>query len=92
MLLRFYHEKLQNTIEELIEEYITFDKIENNVKKNLALCMSQFLKVNDQHSLSESEMSNLHNELMRCENPNFSQNGKPIIMKIDVNEIQKYFN
>ena len=89
--INFKQEKLQNTIEEFIEEYTTFDSIENNVRKNLALSMSQLLKVNDQHSLSESEMSNLNNELMKCEYPNFSPKGKPTIMKIDINEIQKFF-
>jgi len=53
--------------------------------------MSQLLKVNDLHSLSESEMRNLNNELMKCEHPNFSPKGKPTIMKIDINEIQKFF-
>jgi len=90
--INFKQEKLQNTIEEFIEEYLTFDSIENNVRKNLALSMSQLLKVNDQHSLSESEMSNLNNELMKCEHPYFSPKGKPIIMKIDINEIQKFFS
>ena len=90
--INFKQEKLQNTIEEFIEEYTTFDSIENNVRKNLALSMSQLLKVNDQHSLSESEMSNLNNELMKCEHPNFSPKGKPTIMKIDINEIQKFFS
>ena len=90
--INFKQEKLQNTIEEFIEEYTTFDSIENNVRKNLALSMSQLLKVNDKHSLSESEMSNLNNELMKCEHPNFSPKGKPTIMKIDINEIQKFFS
>ena len=85
-------EALKNTIEEFIEEYTTFDSIENNVRKNLALSMTQLLKVDDKHSLSESEMSNLNNELMKCEHPNFSPKGKPTIMKIDINEIQKFFN
>ena len=37
------------------------------------------------------QMKKMNDELMKCEYPNFSPKGKPIIMNLDINEINKFF-
>ena len=90
--INFNNEAIQKSIEELIEEYKNFDSIENNTKKKLALTMSELMKLDINHILSDNEMQRINEELMKCEHPNFSPKGKPVIIHINVNQINKFFN
>ena len=74
--INFNNEAIQKSIEELIEEYKSFDSIENNTKKKLALTMSELMKLDINHILSDNEMQKINEELMKCEHPNFFSNRK----------------
>ena len=82
--INFNNEAIQKSIEELIEEYKNFDSIENNTKKKLALTMSELMKLDINHILSDNEMQKINEELMKCEHPNFSPKGKPVIIHMDI--------
>ena len=54
--------------------------------------MSELMKLDINHMLSDNEMQKINEELMKCENPNFSPKGKPVIIHMDNNQINKFFN
>ena len=87
----FKQENLKESIQELIEDYQNLETIENTSKNKLALSLSKLMKLDKNCNLNNEEMRKMNDELMKCEHPNFSPNGKPIIMNLDINEVKKFF-
>ena len=84
-------ENLKESIQELIEDYQNLETIENTSKNKLALSLSKLMKLDKNCNLNNEEMRKMNDELMKCEQPNFSPTGKPIIMNLDINEVKKFF-
>ena len=87
----FQQLNLKESILELIDDYQNLESLENNNKNKLALSLSKLMKLDKNISLNMEQMKKMNDELMKCEHPNFSPKGKPIIMNLDINEINKFF-
>ena len=87
----FKQENIKESIQELIEDYQNLETIENTSKNKLALSLSRLMKLDKNCNLNNEEMRKMNDELMKCEHPNFSPKGKPIIMNLDINEVKKFF-
>ena len=87
----FNENKLQNTIEDIIESFKNNDSFEENRKNIIAFSLSKKLVVDRKILLNEIEMKNMYNELQKCEQSDFTFDGKPILMKIETKDLNKYF-
>ena len=87
----FNENKLQNTIEDIIESFKNNDSFEENRKNIIAFSLSKKLVVDRKILLNEIEMKNMYNELQKCEQSDFTFDGKPILMKIEITDLNKYF-
>jgi DNA mismatch repair ATPase MutL len=87
----FNENKLQNTIEDIIESFKNNDSFEENRKNIIAFSLSKKLVVDRKFLLNEIEMKNMYNELQKCEQSDFTFDGKPILMKIETKDLNKYF-
>jgi DNA mismatch repair protein MutL len=87
----FNKNKLQNTIEDIIESFKNNDSFEENRKNIIAFSLSKKLVVDRKILLNEIEMKNMYNELQKCEQSDFTFDGKPILMKIETTDLNKYF-
>ena len=87
----FNENKLQNTIEDIIENFKNNDSFEENRKNIIAFSLSKKLVVDRKILLNEIEMKNMYNELQKCEQSDFTFDGKPILMKIETTDLNKYF-
>ncbi|MDA9634515.1 DNA mismatch repair endonuclease MutL [bacterium] len=87
----FNENKIQNTIEDIIESFKNNESLEENRKNIIALSLSKKHAINSKALLSDVEMKNMYNELQKCEQSNFTFDGKPILMKIEITDLNKYF-
>jgi len=87
----FNENKLQNTIEDIIENFKNNNSFEENRKNIIAFSLSKKLVVDRKILLNEIEMKNMYNELQKCEQSDFTFDGKPILMKIETTDLNKYF-
>ena len=87
----FQQLNLKESILELIDDYQNLESLENNNKNKLALSLSKLMKIDKNVSLNMEQMKKMNDELMKCEHSNFSPMGKPIVMNLDINEINKFF-
>ena len=87
----FNENKLQNTIEDIIENFKNNDSFEENRKNIIAFSLSKKLVVDRKILLNEIEMKNMYNELQKCKQSDFTFDGKPILMKIESTDLNKYF-
>ncbi len=87
----FNENNLQNTIEDIIEKFKNNDSFEENRKNIIAFSLSKKLVVDRKILLNEIEMKNMYNELQKCEQSDFTFDGKPILMKIESTDLNKYF-
>ncbi len=83
--------------EKIIEEFI--EQIKNNAneisannKNALAMSLARSSSIKNGRKLSSKEMNTLVDELFACENPYHSPNGKPIIIKINEEELDQRFD
>ena len=87
----FNENKIQNTIEDIIESFKNNESLEENRKNIIALSLSKKHAINSKALLSNVEMKNMYIELQKCEQSNFTFDGKPILMKIEITDLNKYF-
>ena len=83
--------------EKIIEEFI--EQIKNNAneisannKNALAMSLARSSSIKNGRKLSSEEMNTLVDQLFACENPYHSPNGKPIIIKINEEELNQRFD
>jgi len=80
---------------QLIEEFI--DQIKNNanfgedVNKKVAYSIAKSSAIRKGVKLTNEEMNSLIDELFACSSPYYAPNGKPIIVKIDEEELTQRF-
>ena len=87
----FKKENLQGIIEDVIEQFTNNEFSVHERNDKLALSLSTFTSIQEKTPLKEKEMKKINDELMNCNQSNFSPKGKPIIITFDVNQINKLF-
>ena len=87
----------EGNCEKIIEEFI--EQIKNNAneisannKNALAMSLARSSSIKNGRKLSSKEMNTLVDQLFACENPYHSPNGKPIIIKINEEELDQRFD
>jgi DNA mismatch repair protein MutL len=79
-------------IENLIEEYKNnLGNSELNLKQKVAASLSAKAAIKTGQLLNKEKMKLLVDQLFACENPYYSPNGKPVLLKIDISELDKKF-
>lgn len=88
--------KMDNPIQ-LIEDFL--DQLKNSVgalslgnHEKIAFAMARSMAIKIGTRLTDQEKEHLINELFACQNPNFSANGKPIVSKFSIEEINSKFD
>jgi DNA mismatch repair protein MutL len=85
-------DNLNNTIEEILEEYKNSLSAKTNHSKNLIQATSISLSINSGRALSQIEMSNLIDQLFSLETPQIGLNNKKTYITISNQEIANKFN
>ena len=85
-------DNLNNTIEEILEEYKNSLSAKTNHSKNLIQATSISLSINSGRALSQIEMSNLIDQLFSLETPQSGLNNKKTYITISNQEIANKFN
>ena len=87
----------EGNCEKIIEEFI--EQIKNNAneisannKNALAMSLARSSSIKNGRKLSSEEMNTLVDQRFACENPYHSPNGKPIIIKINEEELNQRFD
>lgn len=62
-----------------------------NYQQRIAMLMANSAGINSGRKLEEEEMEHLFNELFACQSPNFSPSGKPVIIKMEEDELDQRF-
>ena len=82
-------ENITHLLESIIEQYKTEDEVNldnrNKIARGLAISMS----ISNNQKLSEDEMVKINAELNNCSSPNRSISGKPIIIDLNLVELEK---
>ncbi|MGY8979326.1 MAG: DNA mismatch repair endonuclease MutL [Flavobacteriales bacterium] len=82
-------ENVTHLLESIIEQYKTEDEVNldnrNKIARGLAISMS----ISNNQKLSEDEMVKINAELNNCSSPNRSISGKPIIIDLNLVELEK---
>jgi|TARA_B110000305_G_scaffold233026_1_gene288857 DNA mismatch repair protein MutL len=82
-------ENVTHLLESMIEQYKTEDEVNldnrNKIARGLAISMS----ISNNQKLSEDEMVKINAELNNCSSPNRSISGKPIIIDLNLVELEK---
>lgn len=88
-----YLEKGQekNVLETLIEEFLSGEVASFSPEEKTAAAIARSTCIKSGKTLDEKEMRSLFSELMNCEIPFYSRSGKPIIFKLEKNEIDRKF-
>jgi DNA mismatch repair protein MutL len=83
---------VQQMIEGVLENYKlnTLDK-KLDIHDNLCRALAKNTCIKYGKFLDEKEMQLIISHLMQCDNPLYSPNGKPVMMEISKEEIEKFF-
>lgn len=81
------------TLEKLLEQFkINSSELKLDKKENLATSLARSASIKAGQKLSEEEMSALIDSLFACEMPYHLSNGKPTIISLDLEDLNKQFN
>jgi len=88
--------KMDNPVK-LIEDFL--DQLKNSVgnlslgmHEKVAFALARSMSIKTGTTLNDQEKDHLVNELFACQNPNFSANGKSIVSKFSLEEINSKFD
>ena len=84
-------ENIQSILEDIIEHYKNSHDTNLDKDDRLALSLSNSMAISEHKLLTKQEMIQLNHELMNCEQPSFSPQGKPIIANFNNQDIDKFF-
>ncbi len=81
------------TLEKLLEQFkINSSELKLDKKENLATSLARSASIKAGQKLSEEEMSALIDSLFACQMPYHLSNGKPTIISLDLEDLNKQFN
>jgi DNA mismatch repair protein MutL len=80
------------TLEGILETF-KLNTIDAKIEKHDNLCraIAKNISIKYGKALDEKEMKLIMNHLFNCENPLYTAAGKPVIMEVDINEIERFF-
>lgn len=82
----------EKIIDRLLEELKhNTNQTASNYQQRMAMIMANSSSINAGRKLEEEEMEHLFNELFACESPNYSPSGKPVIIKMEEDELDQRF-
>ena len=84
-------ENLQFVIESLIEQHKNNEQLQTAQHNGLAISLTISLAISEQKKLSTQEMLSLKTELLKCSTPSICPLGKPTLINLQTNELEKYF-
>ena len=82
----------RETIEGILETF-KLNTIDAKIEKRDNLCRSiaKNIAIKTGKALEQEEINLLLNHLFQCENPLYTAGGKPVMMDVDYNEVEKFF-
>lgn len=81
------------TLEKLLEQFkINSSELKLDKKENLATSLARSASIKSGQKLNEEEMSALIDSLFACQMPYHLSNGKPTIISLDLEDLNKQFN
>ena len=84
--------KTNEIIESILENFkVQSGTVHSDQHENVVYSLCKKLAITTGKTLSEQEMSNLIDELFACEMPHSLPNGKPIVIKVGLEELNKRF-
>ncbi|MBE7443179.1 MAG: DNA mismatch repair protein MutL, partial [Flavobacteriales bacterium] len=84
---------IKQTLENLLEQLkSSSNELKLEKKEKLASSLAKSASIKSGQTLSEEEMSVLTDNLFACEMPYHLPNGKPIIITLDLDDLNKQFN
>ncbi|MCE3228362.1 MAG: mismatch repair protein MutL [Bacteroidetes bacterium] len=80
------------TIEGVLETF-KLNTIDAKIEKHDNLCraIAKNTCIRYGKQLDDSEMKLIVNQVLQCENPLYTANGKPVMMEVDLTEIERFF-
>jgi len=80
------------TIEGILETY-KLNTIDVKIEKHDNLCraIAKNICIKYGKILDDEEMKLIVSHLLQCENPLYTANGKPVMMEVELNEIERFF-
>ncbi len=83
---------VQEVLDEILEEFNQSGSLSTSKKQdNLAKAMARRASINYGKALSQTEMSQLIDELFACDLPYTAPNGKPTLITLSLDELEKRF-
>jgi DNA mismatch repair protein MutL len=86
-------QNIKQTIEKLLEQFkLNSSELKLDKKENLATSLARSASIKAGQYLSTEEMNNLVDNLFACEMPYSLPNGKPTIISLNLDDLNKQFN
>ncbi len=83
---------IQPTIEKILEDLKSGDTNKNEIKEVLAKSIANSMAIKHNKGLQQEEMANLIDELFACKLPYNAPNGKPTLITLTLDELDKRFD
>jgi DNA mismatch repair protein MutL len=86
-------QNIKQTIEKLLEQFkLNSSELKLEKKENLATSLARSASIKAGQTLNAEEMNNLVDNLFACEMPYSLPNGKPTIISLNLDDLNKQFN
>ena len=86
-------QNVKQTIEKLLEQFkVNSSELKLDKKENLATSLARSASIKGGQRLSEEEMNALVDDLFACDMPYSLSNGKPTIISLNLEDLNKQFN
>jgi DNA mismatch repair protein MutL len=86
-------QNIKQTIEKLLEQFkLNSSELKLDKKENLATSLARSASIKAGQYLSTEEMNNLVDNLFACDMPYSLPNGKPTIISLNLDDLNKQFN
>tara|TARA_Y100000589_G_scaffold83071_2_gene77041 strand:- start:1139 stop:2893 length:1755 start_codon:yes stop_codon:yes gene_type:complete len=85
-------ENVQETIENILEQFKNEKKITTNRNKKIAISLADSMSISNSKNMTKEEMIKLKTSLMNCNFPSVCPRGKKAVFKLSYNDLEKYFN
>lgn len=76
---------------QILDEYKASRRLHNPVSEKIALAYAERAAIHRGESMTPAEMQRLTDELFQTENPYLSPKGKPVIIRLTLNELDRRF-
>jgi len=84
--------KAEQIIDRLLEELKhSTNQTAANYQQKMAMLMANSSSIKSGRKMEEEEMEHLFNELFACQSPDYSPSGKPVIIKMEEDELDQRF-